>query len=117
MGKAGRNERRKVAAQYLNGLASAVVAAGVLVPAAAGQGIRAAPAARGCPPTYPGESLIGDQAKRAVLLSGETLSVKRPISDIEVAAVACQKLPSVGLWARSAPEWGQGGQLSGGNTH
>lgn len=38
MGKAGRNERRKVAAQYLNGLASAVVAAGVLGPAAAGQG-------------------------------------------------------------------------------
>ena len=38
MGKTGRNERRKVAAQYLNGIALAVIASGVLGPLVTGNG-------------------------------------------------------------------------------
>lgn len=38
MGKAGRNERRKVAAQYLNGIALAVIASGFLGPLMTGNG-------------------------------------------------------------------------------
>ena len=38
MGKTGRNERRKVAAQYLNGIALAVISLGVLGPLITGKG-------------------------------------------------------------------------------
>lgn len=38
MGKSGRNEQRKVAAQYLNGIALAVIASGVLGPLVTGSG-------------------------------------------------------------------------------
>lgn len=38
MGKTGRNERRKVAAQYLNGIALAVIVSGVLGPLVTGSG-------------------------------------------------------------------------------
>lgn len=38
MGKTGRNERRKVAAQYLNGIALAVIASAAVGPLVTGKG-------------------------------------------------------------------------------